>query len=265
VAADRLAALEKNAAQDRARAASAQRARAEAGAQPNAAPEAPAPPAKTEPAAGLERARAPAAAPPATEQFMARADAEKKNASDSARTLFFEQTDVSKETRASEATSRDEPAQTPAAGRSLAASGALAKPALQRLGLRYGLVNREEGPAVVVEANQRGYLYAVTRDEAGAATLVYPFLAADPQAALVESGRRYFIPQLGALPASRLTVMLSRNPLDDPAAATTRLKTTKFRQDTAEPPVEGVRGPTSYVVEAAPSSVLLVDISIPGR
>jgi hypothetical protein len=262
VAADRLAALEKNAAQDRARAASAQRARAEAGAQPNAAPEAPA---KTEPAAGLERARAPAAAPPATEQFMARADAEKKNASDSARTLFFEQTDISKETRTSEAASRDEPAQAPAAGRNLAASGALAKPALQRLGLRYGLVNREEGPAVVVEANQRGYLYAVTRDEAGAATLVYPFLAADPQAALVESGRRYFIPQLGALPASRLTVMLSRNPLDDPAAATTRLKTAQFRQDTAEPPVEGVRGPTSYVVAAAPSSVLLVDISIPGR
>ncbi len=142
---------------------------------------------------------------------------------------------------------------------------------VQRLGLRYGIVPREEGPALIVEVNQRGYLYAVARDTEGATILVYPAFLVDPQTALVEPGSRYFIPPLGALSAGRLTLILSRSPLADPTAlAAPKLPEKKdalLRQETTEPPLEGVSGPTLYVVEAAPlsSSTLSVEIVVPAR
>ena len=141
---------------------------------------------------------------------------------------------------------------------------------VRRLGLRYGLVPREEGPALVVEVNQRGYLYAAARDESGATTLVYPLLANDSQAATVEPGARYFIPSLGALSSVRLIIVLSRVPLADPAATAVPGQSGKkgalLRQETTEPPLEGVGGPTVYVVEATPSSsTLSVEIVMPAR
>ncbi len=140
-----------------------------------------------------------------------------------------------------------------------------------RLGIRYGTVSREEGRALVVEVNQRGYLYAVSREASGTMTLVYPAPASDPQVALVEPGARYFIPPMGALPASRVTVVLSRTPLDDPMVLAGTAPPEKqgilLRQDTMEPPLEGTDGPTVYVVEAAPSfsSILSVEIPAPAR
>jgi len=142
---------------------------------------------------------------------------------------------------------------------------------VQRLGLRYGIVPREEGPALAVEVNQRGYLYAVARDAQGAAILVYPAFLVDPESALVEPGPRHFIPPLGALSAGRLTLLLSRAPLADPtvpaAPKSSEKKDALLRQETTEPPLEGVGGPTLYVVEAAPSSssTLSVEIVVPAR
>jgi hypothetical protein len=141
----------------------------------------------------------------------------------------------------------------------------------QRLGLRYGIVPSKEGPALVVEVNQRGYLYAIARDTKGAATLVYPAFLINPQTALAEPGLRYFIPPTGALSGSRLTLVLSRTPLKDPtgvaAAKLSEKKDALLRQETPEPPLEGVGGPTVYAVESAPvpASSLLVEIVVPAR
>jgi hypothetical protein len=102
-------------------------------------------------------------------------------------------------------------------------------------------------------------------------TLVSPAPASDPQAALVEPGLRYFIPPLGALPAGRLTLLLSRAPLADPTVMAGLRQPEKtsvlLRQDTMEPPLEGADGPTVYVVEAASSSssALSVEIPVPAR
>ncbi len=151
------------------------------------------------------------------------------------------------------------------------AFGGPARPAVPRLGLRYGLVPRDEGPALVIEVNQRAYLYAVARNLSGATTLVYPVLSSLSDAALVEAGLRYFIPPQGALPAARVTLILSRTPLANPMAQAAPKPADKkdalLRQETTEPPLEGVAGPTVYVVETAPApaSRLSVEISVRAR
>jgi hypothetical protein len=136
----------------------------------------------------------------------------------------------------------------------------------QQLGLRYGMVPREEGPALVVEVNQRGYLYAVARDAEGTTILVYPAFLVDPQAAFVEPGPRYFIPPLGALSAGRLTLVLSRTPLADPtdvaAPKPSEKKDALLRQETTEPPLEGMGGPTVYAVEITPAPVSSLSVEI---
>ena len=170
----------------------------------------------------------------------------------------------------------DAPAMDQPSARSRAFSGPalkeqVASAPVQRLGLRYGLVPRDEGPALVIEVNQRGYLYAATRNVSGATTLVYPVFSVDPQAALVEPGLRYFIPPLGALPAARVTLILSRAPLANPevqaAPKPSEKKDALLRQETTEPPLEGVGGPTVYVAETAPAaaSILSVEIVVPAR
>ena len=255
-----------------------------------AAPEAKtAPAAKAEMSAAQSPATAAAGAPVPSQQLTARAEAERPAEIGSARDLFYgtgaRRKDKETADRPAEGlgSARDEtrkPVPSEMAKEKVAPSlpderiagfGGLARPAIQRLGLRYGMVPREEGPALVVEVNQRGYLYAAARDVTGATTLVYPTLSANPQAALAEPGPRYFIPLLGALPATRLTLILSRTPLTDPAAFAASKPSEKkdalLRQETTEPPLEGVGGPTVYVVETAPASAssLSVEIVVPAR
>lgn len=147
----------------------------------------------------------------------------------------------------------------------------LARAPVEPLGLRYSIVPRDKGAALAVEVNQRSYVYVSARDAAGVTTLVHPAPPADPQTALVEPGLRYFIPPLGALPAARLTVVLARTPLADPAALATQQQTERkdalLRQETTEPPTEGVIGTTVYVMETAPasSSTLSVEIALPAE
>lgn len=221
-------------------------------------------------AASPEAKRTPAAQPPAkaasgapvpSQQSLARAKADRPAEIGSARDLFYKS--------ASSELAKEKVAPALPEER-IAGFGGLARPAVQRLGIRYGMVPREEGPALVVEVNQRGYLYAVARDADGAAILVSPAFLVDLQAALVEPGARYFIPPLGALASARLTIVLSRVPLADPAAMVLSGQSGKkdalLRQETPEPPLEGVSGPTVYVVEASPSSsVLFVEIVAPAR
>ncbi len=253
--------------------------------QPSAAA---APEAKTAPAA-QPPATAAAGAPDPSQQLMARAEADRPPEVGAARDLFYgtgaRRKDKETAARpaeglgsASDETRKSAPSETtkeksvPSLPEErIAAFGGLARPAIQRLGLRYGIAPREKGPALVIEVNQRGYLYASASDAAGVTTLVYPALSHDPQAALVEPGSRYFIPPLGAPSPARLTLVLSRTPLADPKAlAAPKLSEKKdalLRQETTEPPLEGVSGPTLYVVESSPtlSSTLSVEIVVPAR
>jgi len=248
-------------------------------------PVAAAPEAKTAPATKAETS---AAQPPSTtaagvpvpsQQSMARAEAERPAEVGAARDLFYgtgarrKDKEVADRPAEQSGSARDEPRKYAPSlpDERIAAFGGLARPSIQRLGLRYGIAPRKEGPALVVEVNQRGYLYAAARDAAGATTPVYPALSANPQAALVEPGLRYFIPPLGALSAARLILILSRTPLADPMALATPRQSEKkdalLRQETTEPPLEGVGGPTVYVVETAPApaSSLSVEIVVPAR
>ncbi|MGH7259383.1 MAG: hypothetical protein ACREI9_01725 [Nitrospiraceae bacterium] len=236
-------------------------------------------PAEAPPSAGQPPATTATGTPVPSQQLMARAEAERPAEVGAARDLFYgtgarrKGKEVADRPAEESGSARDETRKSAPSlpDERIAAFGGLARPAIQRLGLRYGIAPREEGPALVVEVNQRGYLYAAARGVTGATTLVYPVFSADPQAALVEPGLRYFIPPLGALPAARLTLVLSRTPLADPTALAalkpSEKKDALLRQETTEPPLEGVGGPTVYVVEAVPAlaSSLSVEIIVPAR
>jgi len=224
----------------------------------------PAPPPSAQPSA-----KAPVASSP---DLLARSDVA-RSVTPGARALFYETRQKERAPSSPDAAhDKDAPAMEQKFSESQSLSDATSRERaadspLRRLGLRYGIVPREEGPALVVEVNQRGYLYAAARDAIGVMTLVYPVPANDPQEALVEPGARYFIPPLGALASARLTIVLSRVPLADPAVTKqSEKKAALLRQETTEPPLEGMGGPTVYVVEATPAaSTFSVEIVVPTR
>jgi hypothetical protein len=168
------------------------------------------------------------------------------------------------------------------------------QPSVQRLGLRYTVLQTDPGSlTLAVEVNQDAYLYVLTRDASGAMRLLFPTQTDAPQDALVEQDKRYLIPPTGPLNleaeqvAPRVVFVLARTPQSDWQGLTAQEKAggkvrgdvpdallprgrsggKLLREEVIEPRPGGESETTVYVVEAAPSpsSSLFVEIVMPAR
>lgn len=156
---------------------------------------------------------------------------------------------------------------------SMAKLEAPGQPTLQRLGLRYTVLQPEPGSVTLaVEVNQAGYLYVLTRDATGASRLLFPTRIDAPQDARVEQDTRYLIPPTGPLRLEAeqipgLIVVLARAPRSDVQGLLSRSRSSSnvLREEVIETRAGAANVKTVYVVETTPSPILSVDIPQPPR